>query len=74
MKTRIYITEENGKMHYQMEGKSYEAAGALIRALARALAMVMLMAKEPGTTNEELADAARETLLEEIRRESHENS
>lgn len=70
MKTRIYITEENGKMHYQMEGKSYEAAGALIRALA----MVMLMAKEPGTTNEELADAARETLLEEIRRESHENS
>ena len=70
MKTRIYITEENGKMQYQMEGKSYEAAGALIRALA----MVMLMAKEPGTTNEELSDAARETLLEEIRRESHENS
>lgn len=70
MKTRIYITEENGKMQYQMEGKSYEAAGALIRALA----MVMLMAKEPGTTNEELADAARETLLEEIRRESRENS
>lgn len=70
MKTRIYITEENGKMQYQMEGKSYEAAGALIRALA----MVMLMAKEPGTTNEELADAARETLLEEIRRESHESN
>ncbi len=70
MKTRIYIYEENGEMQYQMEGKSHEAAGALIRALA----MVMLMAKEPGTTNEELADAARETLLEEIRRESHESN
>lgn len=70
MKTRIYIYEENGEMQYQMEGKSYEAAGALIRALA----MVMLMAKEPGTTNEKLADAARETLLEEIRRESHESN
>lgn len=62
MQTKIEITVENDSIHCSFDGNSYEIIDGLIIALARRISS----GRQPGVTNEALAEAIRKSVLEAL--------